>query len=181
MSKMLDCLRAAISPYFVPLDQKWMRETITIGSTQVDMSCEICAGNNQEFLLCKFDREQENNKNFPYFNCRVDGLVCMCDYVLFVEEAKRLLVLLLELKSTDCPQRQLDVNESFCHFICERLRVIFHDFDLPVYYRKIGIKRSYRPLNTTQGYLLEFNDRYALLPSPQTILLKKVSVAIPME
>ena len=170
----------AISPIFIPDDQKWMNEAIMIGHTPADMHCEILSGKRQEYLLCKFDRQQENNKSFPYFNSHVDDLVCMCDYVLFVEEANRLLVLLFELKSSACPQRQLDVNESFCLFICERLKSIFPSFNLPVSYRKIGIKKSYRPMNTIRSYLYDFDEsRYALLPYPQTIYLKKISAAIP--
>lgn len=180
MAEMIDCLIASIDSSFVPPEQKWLHESIVVGSTTLSMDCEIHPDKGQECLLCRFDRCGFNNTLFPYFNPKVDGLVSMCDYVLFVEESKRMLILLLELKHNDSPQRQLNISLPFSHFICDRLQVLFKDFSKPCVYRKIGVKQRYNPKHTTQEYRFEFNeDDYALLPNPYNLLLRMVSAVIP--
>lgn len=180
MGQMLDCLKQAIVDDFIPIDQKYMSESFIIGRTPQSMSCEIFPYKGQEYLLCQFDRQGFNNQSFPYFNSDVDGLVCMCDYILFVEELDRMLVLLLELKHDASPQKQVRINLSFARFICERLKTIFDtSFIKPCVYRKIGIRERYKPLHSTQDYVFEFDETdYALLPNPSKIMLGIVSKVI---
>ena len=176
---MLDCLREAIKEIYIPADQKYMRENIVVGKTPKEMSCEVFPFRGQDYLLCQFDKQGLNNQNFPYFNAAVDGLVCMCDYILFVEEDERLLVLLVELKHMDSPQKQVTINQSFAQFICTRLNTVFDGFDKPFIYRKIGVKESYNPLHGTMSHVFEFDENgYALPPNPQKMMLKMISRAI---
>lgn len=180
MAGMIESLAAAIDPSFIPTDQSWLRESIVVGRTPLTMECEIHPDKGQSHLLCQFDRGGENNKLFPYFNFDVDGLVSMCDYVLFVEEPSRLLVLLLELKHNASPVRQLNISKPFGEFICERLKALSIDFNKPCIYRKIGIRQSYNPKHATKDYHFEFDkDDYALLPNPYELLLRMISIVIP--
>lgn len=179
---MLDHIKESIKNCYFPADQKYMTERIVVGSTPKTMSCEIFPYKDQEYLLCQFDKQGNNCDIFPFFRPEVDGLVSMCDYTLFVEENQRLIVLLLELKHNASPRRQVEINESFGRFICERLKVIFEDFDKPLVYRKIGIKERYNPLHGTQGYVFSFDDNgYTVLPNPHKILLGMVSRLITNE
>ena len=180
MADIIECLKTAINPSFVPSDQNWLRESIVVGKTPLTMACEIHPYKDQQHLLCQFDRSGANNTLFPYFNPKVDGLVSMCDYILFVEEPRRILVLLLELKHSASPIQQLNVSLPFGKFICDRLKVLFGDFGKPFVFRKIGIKQMYNPKHVTQEYRFEFNgDDFALLPNPHEMLLKMISVVIP--
>lgn len=182
MARMLNHIKESIKNNYVPLDQKYMTESFVIGSVIKTMSCEIFPDKNQEHLLCQFDKQGLNSNNFPYYNPVVDGLVSMCDYILFVEENDRMLVLMLELKHNESPRRQVEINESFGRFICERLKVIFNDFDKPIVYRKIGVKEKYNPLHSTQEYVFFFDKQgYAQLPNPHKLLLGMVSKVISME
>lgn len=176
---MIDHLMEAINLSFIPKDQNWLRESVVIGRTPKSMDCEIQPDKSQSFLLCQFDRSGLNNKLFPFFNPKIDGLVSMCDYILFVEEPHRLLVLLLELKLSDSPLRQLNISQPFGCFLCERIRVLFDDFSKPFVFRKIGIQQRYNPKHTTQDYRFEFDDNgFALLPNPNELLLRMVSKVI---
>lgn len=180
MATMIERLKETIIPSFIPDDQGYMTESIVVGQTPLTMHTKIICNKNQEYLLCQFDRQGLNNQLFPYFNPKVESLVSMCDYILFVEENTRFLVLLLELKHRSSPKRQLDVSESFGLFICNRLRVLFDEFDKKPIIRKIGVKESYNPMHSTQDYRLEFNDEgFALLPNPHTLKLQMVSKVIP--
>lgn len=179
MGRMLDCLHEAIVESYIPENQKYMQESIVVGKTPKEMSCEVLPCRGQEYLLCQFDKQGLNNLNFPYFNPAVDGLVCMCDYILFVEEDDRLLVLLIELKHKDSPLRQVTINHSFAHFICTRLRSLNESFDKPCVFRKIGVKERYKPLHTSLSHVFEFNESgYALLPNPSKMMLRMISKAI---
>lgn len=179
MATIIERLKETIIPTFIPADQAYMTESIVVGRTPLTMHTEIICNKNQEYLLCQFDRQGLNNQLFPYFNPKVEGLVSMCDYILFVEENTRLLVLLLELKHRNSPKRQLDINESFGLFICNRLRVLFEDFGKTPIIRKIGVKESYNPMHSTQDYRFGFDDEgFALLPNPHTLKLQMVSKVI---
>lgn len=177
---MIERLKEAIKPSCIPNDQGYMIESIVVGKTPLTMHTEIVCNKNQEYLLCQFDKQGFNNQLFPYFNPGIDGLVCMCDYILFVEENARFLVLLLELKHRSSPKRQLDVSEPFGLFIYNRLRVLFDDFDKKPIIRKIGVKESYNPMHSTQDYRFDFDDEgFALLPNPRALKLQMVSKVIP--
>ena len=182
MATMLERLNEAITDEYKPTDQSWMQEKVIIGRTPQTMHCQIVKGKDQNYLQCKFDKEGENNKRFPYFNCLVDGLVCMCDYIMFVEEMDRMIVFLIELKWSDSPCRQVSVNLPFGRFICERLKALFDDFDKPCVYRKIGIQEKYNPKHSTQDYTFDFNENgYGLLPNPDVMILPMLSKFIPRE
>ena len=177
---MIERLKETIMSSYIPEDQSYMTESFVVRNTPQTMHTEIVCNKNQEYLLCQFDKQGINNQLFPYFDPSVDGLVCMCDYILFVEESTRLLVLLLELKHRNSPKHQLDVNESFGFFICNRLRVLFEDFDKPSIVRKIGIKKRYNPMHSTQDYRFDFDDdNFAILPNHNILKLQMVSKAIP--
>ncbi len=180
MGKMLDCLRKAIAKSYIPENQKLMQERIVVEKKPKEMSCKIFPYRGIDYLLCQFDKQDFNNLNFPYFNASVDGLVCMCDYILFVEEDDRLLVLLIELKhKNDSPRKQLTINQSFAQFICDRLTTVFEGFNKPFFFRKIGIKERYRPKEKTLGHVFSFDENgYALLPKPSEMVLKTISQAI---
>ena len=180
MATMIERLKETILPSFIPNDQGYMTESIVVGRTPQTMHTSIICKKNQEYLLCQFDRQGLNHQLFPYYNPKVESLVSMCDYILFVEENTRLLVLLIELKHRSSPKRQLDVSESFGLFICNRLRVIFDDFDKKPIFRKIGVKERYNPMHSTQDYRFAFDDEgFAYLPNPQTLKLQMVSKVIP--
>ena len=179
MARMLNHILESIKDCCFSANQKFMTESFMIGKTLRTMSCEIFPKKDQEYLLCQFDRRGHNCDNFPYFREEVDGFVSMCDYTLFVEEDNRLIVLLLELKHDSSPRRQVEINESFGRFICERLKVLFDDFDKTLVYKKIGIRERYNPLHGTQDYVFSFDEKgYTVLPNPNKLLLGMVSSVI---
>ncbi len=139
------------------------------------MTCEICQEmRNQDYLVLKFDIKDENAKLFPFFQ-EQEGLLCMCDYIVFVEEPRKLTAILVELKHhSDSPERQIYINMPFARFLVERLKEVDETvFDgVSIHYRGIGVKAKYRSRPFTKGYEMTFNDKdYALLPNPRKMYL----------
>lgn len=177
MAELLDILRESISSEYVSQDQCKMIEDIMEGKRTRTMCCQILSKPRQEYLLCKFDCKGGNNRLFPFFNPKVAGLVSMCDYFLFLEESTRLIILLLELKSSSCPKSQLEISESFGQFLQARLQSIFPAFkSKQILIKKIGIKESYNYKHGPQGFVYSFDEKgYALLPNPKKLFLAMVS------
>lgn len=178
MSQILECLRSSIDPHFIPQDQIWMSETMDINGHEETMRCEICAERRgQEWLLASFDKGGENKSLFPYF-LEQHGLLCMCDYFVFIEEPQRFTVVAVELKHhLESPEPQIYINLPFARFIIDRIREINPDIfeGVIIQYRGVGVKQSYKQKSFTQGYVMSFNDKnYALLPNPQKMHLTLV-------
>lgn len=170
MATILECLRSSINSQYIPLDQVTMSETIDVNGVEETMTCEICPKKrNQEWLLASFDKGGDNKLLFPYF-LEIHGLVCMCDYFVFIEEPQRLTVVAVELKHhLDSPEPQIYINMPFARFIIDRLQELYPTlFDgVTIQYRGIGVKKSFWQKSFTQGYVLSYNEKhYALLPNP---------------
>ncbi len=165
---MIECIRQTIDPSFIPEDQH-----LLLGD---NMKCDVIASQTQSYILCEFDRKNQNYKVFPFFNATVKGLVCMCDYILFWEREDRLLVLLIELKSSSSPLRQLDQTEPFAKFICDKCKLVFGDRWTKRYtIMKMGINKSNTTKRPTQGYKLEDDNGVLCWPNPQRLKLSMLS------
>lgn len=162
---MLDVIHSVIKDEFIPSDQTNMIEDKTNGRLG-SMKCQIDCGN-EEVLLCSFDRRNNNNTLFPYFN-EVEGFVSMCDYILFVEDETNLFVFLVDLKdSTVSAKYQTCIAKAFAEFIVNRIIAIKgrQQFNKVVQYRMIGVKTTNSKM-TTKGYenLAYDLDGYLVLP-----------------
>lgn len=162
---MLDIIRSVVKNKHIPTDQTCMVENKT-GGKKGSMKCQIDT-DKEEVLLCRFDQGGNNYQLFPYFQ-QVDGVVSMCDYILFVEDDKNLFTFSIDLKdSANGPKQQTIYAHTFAEFIINRIRAVFGatKFPKPVEYRQIGIKTTCDKM-TTMGYtrLTYDNDGYLVLP-----------------
>lgn len=178
MASLLAFFRDCIKDEFIPPDQRWMSESFLINGVTTTMHCEICPEKkDQDYLLTSFDKKSDNSMLFSYFK-PYEGLVCMCDYILFVETSDSLTVASIELKHhSGSPEQQACFTIPFARFLIERMRMVnpslFEGKDIQ--YRGIGIKASYKSRRFIQGYRMEFDDKgYALLPNPQKMYLTMV-------
>ena len=179
MAQIIDFIKESIAPQFIPVDQQHMEESICVKGVATKMVCEICPKKrNQDYLLAKFDIKDNNQTLFPYFRNNTEGLLCMCDYIVFVEEPSRFTIVAVELKHhNDSPEKQIYINIPFSRFIIERLSEIDNDLfqNVIIQYRGIGVKASYRSRSLTQGYKLVYNKKlYALLPNAEKMHLSLV-------
>lgn len=162
--QMLDVIASVIKDKYIPADQTKMIELNTKGR-KGSMACRICT-KDEEVLLCTFDERGNNYRHFPYF-FQEEGMVCMCDYILFVEDANNLFVFSIDLKdSTSGPRQQTLRTKAFAEFIINRIRVVKGKDSFPkdVQYRQIGIKTTQQKM-TTKGYEeLYDSEGYRLLP-----------------
>ncbi len=163
--QMLDVIAEVIEAKHIPVDQSQMVEIGTRGRTGT-MSCKICI-KDEEILLCSFDERGNNYRHFPYFQQK-EGMVSMCDYILFVEDADKLFVFSIDLKdSTAGPRQQTLITKPFAEFIVNRIKAVRGEvnFPKPVEYRQIGIKTTQQKM-TTKGYEEAAYDAngYLLLP-----------------
>ena len=136
------------------------------GGKKGSMKCQIDT-DKEEVLLCRFDQGSTNYQLFPYFQQR-EGMVSMCDYIMFVEDDKQLFAFTIDLKdSANGPQKQTSYARTFAEFIVNRVKAVFGEanFPKPVEYRQIGIKTTCGKM-TTKGYThLAYNsDGYLVLP-----------------
>ena len=162
---MLDIIRSVVKDKYVPANQHHMVETNT-GGRLGSMQCQIDT-HHEETLLCKFDQGGENCQLFPYFQ-EVDGMVSMCDYILFVEDRDELFAFSVDLKDTvNSPKQQTLIAKSFAEFIVNRVKTVFgkEAFHKPVSYRQIGAKSTCDKM-TTKGYENQAydDDGYLVLP-----------------
>lgn len=161
---MLDVIASVIKEKYVAPDQTKMEELKT-GGRKGSMECKIYS-KDEETLLCTFDERGNNYRHFPYF-LQEDGMVCMCDYILFVEDLDRLFVFSIDLKdSTSGPRKQTLRTKAFAEFIINRIRAVkgVENFPKEVQYRQIGIKTTQQKM-TTKGYEQRYDaDGYLLLP-----------------
>lgn len=162
---MLDVIRSVIKDKYIPADQTQMVERNTNGR-KGKMACKICT-HTEELLLCSFDERANNYRHFPYFQ-QVEGMVSMCDYILFVEDVADLYVFSIDLKdSSNGPKKQTSRAKVFAEFILNRIRVVRGEKDFPkvIHYGQIGIKTTCNKM-TTKGYdEMSFDeDNYMVLP-----------------
>ncbi len=173
---MLDAIQQAIVKNYIPADQFTMIATNTHGKTG-EISCRICTSKNEQILLCNFDQEGENYRLFPYFQEK-QGLVSMCDYILFVEYDDIMFIFLIELKdSAHHSKKQTIISQTFAEFLINRIQAISDEacFSKPVEFRKIGIKSGCSKM-TTKGYATLTYDRdgYTVLPDYHKFYIKKM-------
>lgn len=161
---MLDVIASVIKDKYIPADQTKMVEFNTRGKNG-SMVCRICV-KDEEVLLCAFDERGNNYRHFPYF-LQEEGMVCMCDYILFVEDANSLFVFSIDLKdSTSGPRQQTLRSKAFAEFIINRIRVVKGKDRFPkdIQYRQIGIKTTQQKM-TTKGFEESYDpEGYLLLP-----------------
>lgn len=162
--QMLDVIARVIKGKHVAPDQTKMEERKT-GGRKGSMECKIDT-KDEETLLCTFDERGNNYRHFPYF-LQEEGMVCMCDYILFVEDAEKLFVFSIDLKdSTSAPKQQTLRTKPFAEFIINRIRAVkgVESFPKEVQFRQIGIKTTQQKM-TTKGYEQGYDgDGYLLLP-----------------
>ena len=162
---MLDIIRSVVKSKYIPADQTCMVENNS-GGKKGNMKCQIDTYK-EEVLLCRFDQGSNNYLLFPYFQ-QSEGMVSMCDYIMFVEDNKKLFAFSIDLKdSTNGPKQQTIYAQTFAEFIVNRIRAVFGeaDFPKPVEYRQVGIKTTCDKM-TTMGYarLAYDSDGYLVLP-----------------
>lgn len=163
--QMLDVISGVVINKHIPSDQTRMVEHNT-GGRKGSVQCQIDKGK-EEILLCRFDQRSKNYQLFPYFQ-QVEGMVSMCDYILFVEDDKNLFAFSIDLKDTaDSPKPQTIYARTFAEFIVNRIRAVWgmKNFPKPVEYRQVGIKTTCDKM-TTMGYarLAYDADGYLVLP-----------------
>lgn len=165
---MLDVIASVIKSKFIPADQTKMVELNTKGR-KGSMECKIYT-KNEELLLCSFDERGNNYRHFPYF-IQEEGMVSMCDYILFVEDTNNLFVFSIDLKdSNNGPREQTLRAKTFAKFIINRIQVIKGKDRFPkdVHFRQIGIKTTQQKM-TTKGYEQSYDSEgYLLLPDYHT-------------
>ena len=175
---LLDAIQQAIKAEFIPENQYDMVANNTNGKRGT-MSCHICASKSEEILLMSFDKEGDNCKLFPYFQEK-QGLVSMCDYILFVEDNNNMFVFVIEMKDTShSSKRQTMISQPFAEFLVNRIEAISdNSFSKHIEYRKIGIKSGCSKM-TTKGYAsLSYNkDGYLTLPDYRKFYTKQMKVA----
>lgn len=173
---MLDAIKQAIKSSFIPCEQQKMFADDTTGK-QGNMECRICESNNEETLLCSFDKGGDNYLLFPYFK-EEHGLVSMCDYILFAEDDKSLFVFLIELKdSIHRAKRQTQIAQSFAEFLVKRIKETIGDTHFAKYveYRKVGVKTTRSKMTTKGYYKLAYDpDGYAVLPDYHKFYVKRM-------
>lgn len=148
-----------------------IEENLDFNGKPFKMKITLKASKGLSFVIFKF--ESEKLDIFPYFG-EVAGLKSMCDYVVFVEDAKFLYAFLFELKkTTNSAMPQLNISETFVNFVLERFKVIGKKFDKPFEIRKVAIKQYRSNKQTTQGYKeRKFKENgYVLLPFTESIRL----------
>lgn len=102
------------------------------------MKREVCSSRKVVYTLLRFDPNDETL--FPYFN-NIEGLHKICDYILFAEDRSSVFAFLIELKKDNgSPLKQLEISESFVHFLVERAQSINNKLTKEFHIRKIGIK-----------------------------------------
>ena len=170
----LDAIHQSIRADFIPEDQLSMLAKHTNGVLG-SMSCRICTSKGEEILLCSFDKEGDNYMLFPYFQ-EEEGLVSMCDYILFVEDEKTLFVFLVELKdSSHRSKKQVLLSQPFAEFLVNRVKAANSNvlFCKDIEYRKIGVKSKCYKM-TTRGHasLAYDKDGFAILPDYHNFYIK---------
>ena len=173
---LLDAIQQAIKDEFIPENQYDMVANNTNGKLG-KMSCHICTSKSEEILLMSFDKEGDNSKLFPYFK-EEQGLVSMCDYILFVEDNSNMFVFVIEMKdSAHRSKRQAMISQPFAEFLINRIKAIsgINSPSKHVEYRKIGIKSGCSKM-TTKGYasLAYDKDSYLVLPDYRTFYTKQM-------
>lgn len=173
---LLDAIRQAIRGDFIPENQYDMIAEDTNGKAGT-MSCHICDSYEDEILLCSFDKEGGNSKLFPYFQ-EEQGLLSMCDYILFVEDDNKMFVFLVELKdSSHHSKKQTLIAQSFAEFLVSRIKAIRDEalFSKDIEYRKIDVKSRCSKM-TTKGYAsLSYDpDGYTVLPDYHKFYIKQL-------
>lgn len=148
---MLDVISSVVKNKYIPSDQTCMVEQNTRGR-KGSMKCRINT-HQEEVLLCRFDQGSSNFQLFPYFQ-QSDGMVSMCDYILFVENDKELVAFSIDLKDSSISSKKQTLNtRTFAEFIINRIKIVKGDnaFPKPVRYQQIGIKTTCGKM-TTKGY-----------------------------
>lgn len=134
------------------------------------MKREVCCSRNVEYTLMRFDPNDETL--FPYFD-EIEGLHKICDYILFAENNDSIYVFLIELKKDNgSPLKQLDISESFVHFIIERAKYINEEVTKEVHIRKVGVKDTTSTKMVTNCFrkISYDQNRYLLMQSNFTKL-----------
>lgn len=170
---MLDIISNSLRDWGYSANQNRMEENSTDDKgNPVHTVCEIFDDKNTAHLLYTFDLKADNKKNFPYFEEKRD-MVSMNDYLLFVEDAVKLYVFTIEMKTASSPMRQTRIGETFSRFVIERIHAANARFNKPVEFRKVGVKESFtsRPGTRFPIYLYD-SDRYALLPLKSKFLTR---------
>lgn len=117
----LDIVRTLLDNSFIDHNKILIEKEIAANGKPFEMRRNIIAHRDINFLLFRFDTK---TRLFPYFN-ELSGLNKVCDYILFVEEADHLYLLLIELKKgKESALKQLAASESFAHFIIASARRI---------------------------------------------------------
>lgn len=179
---MLDVISSVIKSKFIPAEQIKMVESSTHGKKGA-MECVIC-NKEEETLLCSFDQKGNNKSLFPYFN-ETDGMVSMCDYILFAEDSGGLYVFSIDLKDTTIsPKKQTIIGNSFAKFIINRICAIKEKsvFPKPVRFAQIGIKTTCEKQTTKSFEEMAYDsDYYMVLPDYHKFYTRKLIDLLPDE
>lgn len=113
------------------------------------MTRRICDNEYKHFIVRL--ETQQMPPWFPFFQ-KESGLNEICDYIIFVELADEVYVLLVEMKKgEESPKSQLCYTENFIKFIIRRMAL--HNWlrpDKPYRIRKIGLTDRPQPKNLTK-------------------------------
>lgn len=132
----------------------------------------VVGASSLSYSIYRFD--PNDNNFFPYFS-DVKDLKKICDYIIFVEDSKRLFIFLVELKKkSGSPERQLDMSVDFVNFILARAKSINCEINKDISFRKLGIKDSQTKKRETAFYRnFSYNkNSYSLIQSKSDLRLR---------
>lgn len=125
-------------------------------------------------VLYRFDTETKGD-HLPFYNRTheaPEGLKAFCDYVVLVEKAARLFVVLVEMKrgTNSKSEEQLDAAYVFMDYVLDTAERIKEKNGMPefsredVEFRKIRVKRPASNKLVTKPFDLQTADRAATIP-----------------